>query len=163
MYGHQFFIPIPDIDRTNLMVIFGGNPLASNGSIMTMPDAPKRFKALQERDGQLIVVDPRRTETAAIANQHLFVKPGRDAYVLLAMINILFTEGWINTAHLDQYIEGIDQVRDAVTDFSLELAESQSGIPAKDIKNLAYQLYSCLLYTSPSPRDLSTSRMPSSA
>lgn len=140
MYGHQFFIPIPDIDRTDLMVIFGGNPLASNGSIMTMPNAPKRLKALQQRGGKLIVIDPRRTETANVSDQHLFVKPGKDAYVLLAIINQLFTENWLNTDHLEPYLKGLDQIRTSVNGFSLALAESQSGIPSEQIKELAYQL-----------------------
>jgi len=140
MYGHQFFIPIPDIERTDLMVIFGGNPLASNGSIMTIPDAPKRFKALQSRGGKLVVIDPRRTETAQIADQHLFVKPGKDAYVLLAIINLLFTESWLNTKHLDPYLDRLEQIKTAVSGFDLNLAESQSGIPAEEIKQLAYQL-----------------------
>ena len=79
MYGHGLLIPIPDIDHTDFMLILGGNPLASNGSIMTVPDVEKRLKAIQARGGKLVVVDPRRSETAAIADQHLFVRPGSDA------------------------------------------------------------------------------------
>lgn len=140
MYGHQFFIPIPDIEQTDLMLIFGANPIASNGSIMTMPDAPKRFKALQARGGKLIVIDPRRTETADRADQHHFVKPGSDAYVLLAIINTLFCENWLNTTHLDEHLDKLASVKEAVSDFSLALAQSRSGISADDIKDLAYQL-----------------------
>ncbi len=142
MYGHQFFIPIPDIDRTELMVIFGGNPIASNGSIMTMPDAPKRFKALQARGGKLVVVDPRRTETANIADQHHFIRPGKDAYVLLAIINTLFKENWIDTSHLNQHLDNLDSVKNAVDEFTLALAEQQSGVSQEQIKQLAHQLYS---------------------
>ncbi|MDP4987511.1 MAG: molybdopterin-dependent oxidoreductase, partial [Porticoccaceae bacterium] len=76
MYGHQSLIPVPDIDHTNYMLIIGGNPLASNGSIMTVPDVPKRLKAIQQRGGRFIVIDPRRSETAEIADQHLFIRPG---------------------------------------------------------------------------------------
>jgi len=140
MYGHQFLIPIPDIDHTNLMVIFGGNPMASNGSLMTMPNAPKRLKAIQERGGKFIVVDPRRSETAAIADQHLFVRPGKDAYVLMAMVNTLFNEGWVNTGHLTDQLQDVDIVRNAVSGFTLELAEQQSGISATQIKDLTKQL-----------------------
>lgn len=140
MYGHQFFIPVPDIERTQLMVIFGGNPLVSNGSIMTMPDTPKRFKALQARGGKLVVIDPRRTETANIADQHHFIRPGKDAFVLLAIINTLFNENWINTSHLDQHLENVSEVKLASTNFTLKLAEAQSGIPQNEIKELAYQL-----------------------
>ncbi|RBP48460.1 molybdopterin oxidoreductase family protein [Arenicella xantha] len=140
MYGHQFFLPIPDVDHTQLMVIFGGNPLASNGSIMTMPDAPKRLKAIQQRGGKLVVVDPRRTETADIADQHLFVKPGQDAYVLMAIINLLFKENWLKTEHLSAHLDGLDTVRQAVSGFSVDLATKQSGIPAEAIRQLAYDL-----------------------
>ena len=140
MYGHQFLIPIPDIDRTNMMVILGGNPLASNGSIMTMPNAPQRFKDLQARGGKLVVIDPRRTETANIADQHIFVKPGADAYVLMAMIKTLFDEGLVDTGHLSPHLDGLDTVRQAVSGFSLELAEQQSGIKAQTIKTLAQEL-----------------------
>lgn len=140
MYGHQFLIPIPDIDRTNLMVILGGNPLASNGSIMTMPNAPKRFKDLKARGGRLIVVDPRRTETAEIADQHIFVKPGSDAYVLMAIINTLFQENLIQLGHLEEHLNALETVKTSASNFSLELAEQQSGIAAETITNLAHEL-----------------------
>jgi len=140
MYGHQFFLPIPDIDRTDLMVIFGGNPIASNGSIMTMPNGPKRFKALQERGGQLIVVDPRRTETAEIADQHHFIRPGKDAFVLLAIIKTLFDESLIDTGHLTDHLNGLDTIRTEVAPFTLELAAQQSGMTIESIRALTQQL-----------------------
>jgi len=140
MYGHQFFIPIADIDHTQLMVIFGGNPIASNGSLMTMPNGPKRFKALQARGGKLVVIDPRRTETADIADQHIFIRPGSDAFVLMAMINTLFTENWVTNNHTTKYLENLDVLRDAAKPFSLELAEQRSGIPTQTIKDLCQQL-----------------------
>lgn len=140
MYGHQYFLPIPDIDRTDLMVIFGGNPIASNGSIMTMPNGPKRFKALQARGGQLIVIDPRRTETADIADRHYFVKPGKDAYVLMAIINTLFEKGWVKTTHLTAHIDGLTLVQESAKPFTPELAEAQSGLEASAIESLALQL-----------------------
>ncbi len=140
MYGHQFALPIPDVDHTQLMVIMGGNPLASNGSIMTIPNAPKRLKAIKERGGKLVVIDPRRTETAEIASQHLFIKPGSDAYVLMAIINTLFTNDWAHTTHLSQYTEGLEQVKSSAAGFSLALAEQKSGIPAKQIEQIAKDL-----------------------
>ncbi len=140
MYGHQFFIPIADIDHTQLMVIFGGNPIASNGSLMTMPNAPKRFKDLQARDGKLIVIDPRRTETADVADQHIFIKPGSDAFVMMAIIKLLFKEDLINAKHIDEHLENLQLVRDAAEPFSLELASQQSDIPIQTIIDLAHQL-----------------------
>lgn len=143
MYGHQFAAPVPDVDHTQLMVIMGGNPIASNGSLMTMPNAPKRLKAIQQRGGKLVVIDPRKTETAAIADQHLFIKPGTDAYVLMAIINTLFSEGWVDeqqSSHLDKHVKGLAEVKQAASDFSLELAQEKSGIEAELIKQLAKQL-----------------------
>ncbi len=92
LYGHQLAIPIPDIDRTMYMLVLGGNPLASNGSLMTVPDVRARFKALKARGGKLVVVDPRRTETAAIADEHLAIDPGSDAAWLLSLVHTLFGE-----------------------------------------------------------------------
>lgn len=140
MYGHQFLLPIPDIDHTQLMVIIGANPMASNGSIMTVPNAPKRLKAIQQRGGQLIVIDPRRTETAEIADQHLFIRPGSDAFLLMAIINTIFANDLVTTGHLTEYLQGSDEIKAAVKPFTLGLAESQTGIPANAIETLAMQL-----------------------
>ena len=93
LYGHQLLLPIPDIDRTSYFLVFGANPMASNGSLMTVPDFPQRLRDLKARGGQLVVFDPRRTETAKVATEHHFVRPGTDAAVLLAMLHVLFEEG----------------------------------------------------------------------
>ena len=140
MYGHQFFIPVADIDHTQLMVIFGGNPMASNGSMMTMPNGPKRFKALQKRGGKLVVIDPRRSETAEIADQHIFVRPGSDAYVLMAMINTLFSENLVKTNHVSELLDNLEVVGEAAKPFTIEFAAQQSGISVDTIKELTHQL-----------------------
>jgi anaerobic selenocysteine-containing dehydrogenase len=87
MFGHPLLLPVPDIDRTDFMLIMGGNPLASNGSMMTVPDVANRLKAIQKRGGKFVVIDPRKTETAKIADQHIFIKPATDVYLLLAVLN----------------------------------------------------------------------------
>lgn len=135
MYGHGLLIPIPDIDHTDFMLILGGNPLASNGSIMTVPDVEKRLKAIQARGGKVVVVDPRRSETAAIADQHLFVRPGSDAALLLGMLNTLFEEGLTRDSHLP--VEGLEQVRAAVAGFDAEAMSARCGVPAQTIRQLA--------------------------
>ncbi|UTH35406.1 molybdopterin oxidoreductase family protein [Pseudomonas sp. KHPS1] len=135
MYGHGLLIPIPDIDHTDFMLILGGNPLASNGSIMTVPDVEKRLKAIQTRGGKLVVVDPRRSETAAIADQHLFVRPGSDAALLLALLNTLFEEGLTRGSHLP--VEGLEQVRAAIAEFTAEAMSARCGVPAATIRQLA--------------------------
>jgi len=135
MYGHGLLIPIPDIDHTDFMLILGGNPLASNGSIMTVPDVEKRIRALQARGGKLVVVDPRRSETAAIADQHLFVRPGEDAALLFGLLNTLFDEQLMRTSHLP--VEGVDELRAAVGPFTAEAMSPRCGVPAEQIRQLA--------------------------
>ncbi|WP_095154888.1 molybdopterin oxidoreductase family protein [Pseudomonas sp. Irchel 3E13] len=135
MYGHGLLLPIPDIDHTDFMLILGGNPLASNGSIMTVPDVEKRLKALQARGGKLVVVDPRRSETAAMADQHLFVRPGGDAALLCGVLNTLFEENLTRVTHLP--VNGLDQVREALQSFTPEIMSLLCGIDAGLIRQLA--------------------------
>jgi len=135
MYGHGFLLPIADIDHTDFMLILGGNPLASNGSIMTVPDVEKRLKAIQARGGKVVVVDPRRSETAAIADQHLFVRPGGDAALLFGLLNTLFEEGLTRDSHLP--VDGLDEVRAAIGDFTAEAMSPRCGVPAEQIRQLA--------------------------
>lgn len=135
MYGHGLLLPIPDIDHTDFMLILGGNPLASNGSIMTVPDVEKRLKAIQSRGGRVVVVDPRRSETAAIADQHVFVRPGGDAALLFGLLCTLFSEGLTRDSHLP--VDGLDEVRHAVAPFSAEAMSPLCGVPAEQIRQLA--------------------------
>lgn len=135
MYGHGFLLPIPDIDHTDFMLILGGNPLASNGSIMTVPDVEKRLRAIQARGGKVVVVDPRRSETAAMADQHLFVRPGGDAALLFGLLNTLFSEGLTRDSHLP--VDGLDQVREAVAAFNAEAMSPLCAVPAEQIRQLA--------------------------
>ncbi len=135
MYGHGLLLPIPDIDHTDFMLILGGNPLASNGSIMTVPDVEKRLKAIQARGGKVVVVDPRRSETAAIADQHLFVRPGGDAALLFGVLNTLFSENLTRGSQLP--VEGLDEVRGAIAGFTAEAMSPQCAVPAEQIRQLA--------------------------
>ena len=135
LYGHGLLIPIPDIDHTDFMLILGGNPLASNGSLMTVPDVEKRLKAIQKRGGKLVVVDPRRSETAAIADQHVFVRPGEDAALLCGLLNTLFAEGLTRASHLP--ISDLDAVRSAIDGFTAEAMSARCGVPAATIRQLA--------------------------
>ena len=134
MYGHQYLLPVPDIDRTRLLVLVGTNPMASNGSLWTVPDFPGRLRELRSRGGRLVIIDPRRTETAAVADEHHFVRPGTDAAVLLALVNVVLAEGLARPA---AHVSGLDELRVAVADFTPELAESVSGVAAEVIRELA--------------------------
>ncbi|TDF81800.1 molybdopterin oxidoreductase family protein [Pseudomonas sp. H9] len=135
MYGHGLLLPIPDIDHTDFMLILGANPLASNGSIMTVPDVEKRLKAIQARGGKLVVVDPRRSETAAMADQHVFVRPGGDAALLCGLLNTLFDEGLTRTSALP--VDGLDEVRTAIASFTAEAMAPLCGVEALVIRQLA--------------------------
>jgi anaerobic selenocysteine-containing dehydrogenase len=138
MYGHGLLLPIADIDHTDFMLILGGNPLASNGSIMTVPDVEKRLKAIQGRGGKVVVVDPRRSETAAMADQHVFVRPGGDAALLLGLLNTLFEEGLTRATHLP--VDGLDEVRQAIAGLHAEAMSPRCGVPAEQIRQLARDL-----------------------
>ncbi len=137
MFGHQLLLPIPDIDRTTYFLVFGANPMASNGSLMTVPDFPTRLRELKRRGGHMVVFDPRRTETAKVATEHHFIRPGTDAWVLLAMLNVLFADG---LALAPAYADGLAEVESAVAHFTPALAEQMSGVPAADIERVALEL-----------------------
>ncbi|HSE72760.1 MAG TPA: molybdopterin-dependent oxidoreductase [Nocardioidaceae bacterium] len=139
MYGHQLLVPVPDIDRTQYFVVFGGNPMASNGSLMTVPDFPGRLRELRARGGRMVVFDPRRTETAKVADEHHFVRPGTDAAVLLAMLHTLFAEGLTTAA---EYVDRLDVLAEAVAPFTPERAEAVSGVPADVVRRTARDLAS---------------------
>ena len=139
LYGHQLLLPVPDIDRTDYLLVLGANPMASNGSLMTVPDFPQRLRDLKARGGRMVVLDPRRTETAKVATEHHFVRPGTDAFVLLAMLHVLFEEGLVT---VPSYVDGVDAVRAAVEPFTPELAEQVSQVPADVTRTLARDLAS---------------------
>lgn len=133
LFGHQLMLPIPDLDRTSFFLVLGANPMASNGSLMTVPDFPQRVRDLKARGGRMVVLDPRRTETAKVATEHHFVRPGSDAAVLLAMLHLLFEEGLTAPP---PYVDHVDRVAELVADFTPERAEAASGVPAETIRAL---------------------------
>ncbi len=137
MFGHQLLLPIPDLDRTSYLLVLGANPMASNGSLMTAPDFPNRAKAIKQRGGRIVVLDPRRTETAAIATEHVFVRPGGDVVVLLAMLRTILAEG---LARPPAYVDGLDELRALVDGFTPALAEQVSAVPAETVERLAREL-----------------------
>jgi anaerobic selenocysteine-containing dehydrogenase len=137
MFGHQLLLPIPDIDRTAFLLVLGANPLVSNGSIMTAPGVAKRLEALRARGGRLVVVDPRRTETAAVADEHLFIRPGGDAYLLLAMLHVLFAESRVDLRALAPLVDGVDTIARLAARFSPARVAARVGIDAERITQLA--------------------------
>ncbi|MGD9959760.1 molybdopterin-dependent oxidoreductase [Nocardioides sp.] len=134
MYGHQLMLPVPDIDRTSYFLVFGANPMASNGSLMTVPDFPQRLRDLKARGGAMVLFDPRRTETAKVATEHHFIRPGSDVHVLLAMLQVLFEE---SLTAPPAFVTGLEVVADAVAAFTPERAERASGVSADEIRRIA--------------------------
>lgn len=137
MYGHQYLLPVPDLDRTEYLVIAGANPLMSNGSLMTAPGARDRFKAIQARGGKIVVIDPRRSETARLANEHHFIKPGTDAALAAAVLNTLFEEGLTNPRALTGMLNGVNEAAARLTSFTPERAAAVTGIEAETIRHIA--------------------------
>ena len=136
MFGHQFLFPIPDIDRTDYFIIIGGNPAVSGGSIMTTGGAIQRIKNIRQRNGTVVVIDPVFTKTAALANRHYFIRPGTDAFLVAAMVNTLFEEGLCKPGRLDAFLDGAEDVREAMKPFTAEKVSAITGIEACDIRTL---------------------------
>jgi anaerobic selenocysteine-containing dehydrogenase len=137
MFGHQLLLPIPDIDRTDFLLVLGANPLASNGSLMTAPGVEKRLKAVHARGGRIVVVDPRRTETAALADRHLAIRPAGDAYLLAALLHVIFAEDRVRLGALAGFTDGLHAVADAVKPFAPERVAGPTGLDPAEIRTLA--------------------------
>ena len=120
LFGDPGAMPVPDLDRTDYLLMLGANPWESNGSLCTAPDFPGRVKAIQERGGKVVVVDPRRTRTADEADEHVAIRPGTDAHLLLAMVNVLFDEGLVDAGAAGAHSDGLDDLPDAVAAFTPE-------------------------------------------
>jgi anaerobic selenocysteine-containing dehydrogenase len=111
MFGHQLLLPIPDIDRTDYLLMLGANPAVSNGSMMTAPALPQRLKDIRARGGKVILIDPRRNETAALADRHLFIRPGTDALLLLSLLQVVLPKIWRGWEHWNQQLTAWKQLR----------------------------------------------------
>ena len=140
LFGHWMTVPVPDIARCDLLVVLGANPVASNGSMWTVPDFRGKARAMQARGGRLVVIDPRRTETAAIADAHHFIRPGGDAFLLAGMVHTLFDEQLVRLGSVEAHVEGVDEIRAAIQPFSASAVAARCGMDADTIRSLARQL-----------------------
>ncbi len=136
MFGHEFRIPVPDIDRTDYMIIMGANPVASNGSIMTSAGVQERLRGIERRGGKFVVIDPRRTETAKIATEHYFIIPGRDVYFLLAFIHVLFRDGNAACGTMRPHVSGFENLEPLLHEFTPNKAAELCGVSAATIETL---------------------------
>ncbi|MGW7055028.1 molybdopterin oxidoreductase family protein [Streptomyces sp. NPDC054887] len=137
LFGDPLAIAVPDLDRTDHLLLLGANPLESNGSLCTAPDFPGKLKALRRRGGTLVVVDPRRTRTAKLADRHVPIRPGTDALLLAALAQVLFEEKLADPGALAEHLDGLDEVREAVRDFTPEAVAAACDVPADEIRLLA--------------------------
>jgi anaerobic selenocysteine-containing dehydrogenase len=140
MFGSDFSIPIPDIDRTDYFLVIGANPLVSNGSLMTAPNMRKRMRDLRKRGGKIVVIDPVRTVTAKAADEHHAITPGTDAYLLVGIIQTLFEEELVDLGSAGEHVNGLSELREAMRGFSIEEMSAKCGIEAKVIRRLAREI-----------------------
>ena len=137
MFGHQMLIPIPDIERTDYLLILGANPGASNGSLLTAPGFPKKIKSIQKRGGKVINIDPRFTETSKISSQHLYINPGKDALFLLSLLHVIFDQGIEDKTHLSNYLKGLEEIKEIVKEYSPKKTALLIGIDSLEIQKIA--------------------------
>ena len=137
MYGSLTAVAVPDVDRTDFLLMLGANPAASNGSLMTLGDVRGRLRGIRERGGRIVVLDPRRTETAAWADEHHFIRPGGDAPFLLGLLHVLFAEGFVVDERVARIADGLPSVRSLAERFPPERVAAASGVPAETIRKLA--------------------------
>jgi anaerobic selenocysteine-containing dehydrogenase len=140
MFGTMLSVPIPDVDRTDHLLILGANPLASNGSLMTAPDMRGRLRAIRERGGKVVVVDPRRSRTAEHADEHHFIRPGTDALLLAAMAHVLLEEGLVDVGPAGEWLNGLDELPALLGDFTPEAVAPMCGIEVGEIRRMAREL-----------------------
>jgi anaerobic selenocysteine-containing dehydrogenase len=137
MFGHPDTIPVPDIDRTDYLLMLGANPKVSNGSLATAPDWPGRMAAIRERAGKVVVVDPRLSKTAEDASEHIFIRPGTDALWLAALGNVIVAENLIDLGHLADHVNGVDEAATAFDRYTPEAVEQTCGIDAATTRRIA--------------------------
>ncbi|MFO0691628.1 MAG: molybdopterin oxidoreductase family protein [Myxococcota bacterium] len=140
LWGDPSVFPLPDVDRTDYLLMLGANPMASNGSLLTAPDFPGRLREFKPRGARLVVVDPRRTETAERADEHLFIRPGTDVFWLAALVNTLFAEDLVAIGRLEPFVVGVDEIRVLVEPFTPERVAPICGIDPATTRRIARAL-----------------------
>ena len=140
MYGDPNAFVVPDLDRTDYLLMLGANPYESNGSLATAPDWPGRLEAIRERGGRIVVVDPRRTRTAQAADVHLSIRPGTDALFLCALAAVIAAEGLVDTGAATPHLSGLDEALSAIAPFTPEAVQERTGIAADVIRRIAREL-----------------------
>ena len=140
MFGAGLSVPVPDVDRTDHLLILGANPLVSNGSLLTAPDMRGRIRAIRERGGKVVVIDPRRSRTAHEASEHHFIRPGTDAHLLFAIVNVLLEEGLADPGPVAEHANGAKEIEARARPFSPDRVAAVCGIEAGEIRRIAREL-----------------------
>ena len=137
MFGHQMLIPIPDIERTDYLLILGANPGASNGSLLTAPGFSQKIKNIQKRGGEVINIDPRFTETSKISSNHFFINPGKDALLLLSLLYVIFEQGIDEKTHLSSHLKGLEEIKEIIKKYPPQKTAAIIGIDSLEIQKIA--------------------------
>lgn len=140
LFGKGSILPIPDIDRCDYFLCLGGNPVVSQGSLMSAPGVAKKLRAIQARGGRVVVVDPRRSETAEVADEHLFVRPGSDPYFLFSIVHVLFEDELVRLGRFEEFTDGLDTIEMLAAEFSPESTAAATGIDAATTRRIAHEL-----------------------
>ena len=142
MFGHQLLIPVPDIDRTDFLLILGANPAVSNGSMMTAPNIKARIKAIRKRGGRVVLIDPRKSETSTLVDRHYFIRPGTDAMLLACLIHLVFQEKRVNLKHMAESVQGLEAMEKALEPFDPGHVAASTGMTENEIRILAHEFLS---------------------
>jgi anaerobic selenocysteine-containing dehydrogenase len=140
LFGDPMTIPVADLDRTQHLVVLGANPLVSNGSLMTAPDVRRRLKRIRQRGGKVVVVDPRRTRTVEVADEHHAIRPGTDALLLFALVNVIISEGLVDLGRLADHVTGLEAIATLAAPFTPEAVTPHTGIAAVETRRMAREL-----------------------
>ena len=140
LFGKGSILPIPDIDRCDYFLCLGGNPIVSQGSLMSAPGIKKKLAAIQARNGRVVVVDPRRTETADVADEHVFIRPGSDAFFLFSIAHVLFEDELLRLGRFAEFTDGVEEVRELAAEFSPEATAAATGVDAGTTRRIAHEL-----------------------
>ncbi|MBS43403.1 MAG: molybdopterin-binding oxidoreductase [Nocardioides sp.] len=140
LFGDVATVAVPDLDHTDHLLLLGGNPLVSNGSMMTAPDVRGKLRRIRERGGSVVVVDPVRTRTADAATEHVAIRPGTDALLLMSLVHTVLDEGLDDLGRLAEHVSGLDEVREVVAAFPPEATAEHTGVDAATTRRLAREL-----------------------
>jgi formate dehydrogenase len=138
VYGFPFTQPFPDLEHTECLIVVGANPVVSKWSFLQVSNPAKRLKGIDARGGRIFFVDPRRTESAKIAGEHVFIRPGTDVFFYLGFLNELLATGGIDRQRIDRHMTGFDEVARVAVPWTPERTEEVTRIPAAKLREMVH-------------------------